>query len=68
MIDRESATLSVVVAAVALLLFVAALRWRSWPLWLLAYAVTVASLAVAWTHRPASVTGAASWRAPSVTP
>lgn len=68
MIDRESATLSIVVAAVALLLFVAALRVRSWPLWLLAYAVTIASLAVAWAHRPTALARAPSWPIRAVTP
>jgi hypothetical protein len=31
--------------------FVAALRWRSWSLWLLAFAFTVLSLVVAWFAR-----------------
>lgn len=37
--------------ALSTLTFAAALRWRSWPLWLLAFAFAVASLVMAWAAR-----------------
>lgn len=37
--------------AVTVVLFLLALRGRSWSLWLLGYAATVATLALAWRFR-----------------
>ncbi len=37
--------------ALSTVTFAAALRWRSWPLWLLAFAFAVMSLVVAWSAR-----------------
>jgi hypothetical protein len=35
--------------------FAAALRFRSWPLWLVAFGLTVLTLGVAWTVRASYV-------------
>jgi hypothetical protein len=43
--------------ALAVLAFVAALRFRSWPLWLTALALTIAALCVAWSLREPVRTG-----------
>lgn len=44
-------SLTIGVLAVALLLLVAALRWRSWPLWLGAFGVALVALWVIWYFR-----------------
>jgi len=51
MFTREGVPLLLGTAAVAALTFAAALRMRSWPLWLAAFGVTVAALWVAWYFR-----------------
>ncbi len=48
---REGFAYMIGSAAIAALMFAAALRFRSWPLWLTALALTVVSLAVAWCYR-----------------
>lgn len=40
------------VLAIALIVLGAALRWRSWPLWLGAFGVTIVALWVTWYFRP----------------
>ena len=51
MFAREGYPLMLGTAALALVLFAAALRLRSWPLWLLAFAATIAALGIAWSFR-----------------
>lgn len=56
MFAREGYPFIIGAAALAALLFAAALRMRSWPLWLAAFLVTVIALWVAWFFRdPARV-------------
>lgn len=43
---------AILIAAVT---FAAALRFRSWPIWLMAFALTVLTLAVAWMVRASYV-------------
>jgi hypothetical protein len=57
MFDRDGYTLMVASVALAVLAFVAALRFRSWPLWLTALALTIAALCVAWSLREPVRTG-----------
>ena len=51
MFAREGYPFMIGAAALAALTFAAALRMRSWPLWLLAFALTVIALWVAWFFR-----------------
>jgi hypothetical protein len=51
MFAREGYPLMLATAAFALVLFAVALRLRSWPVWLLAFAATVAALGIAWSFR-----------------
>ncbi len=51
MFAREGYPFIIGAAALAALLFAAALRTRSWPLWLTAFFVTVIALWVAWFFR-----------------
>jgi uncharacterized membrane protein AbrB (regulator of aidB expression) len=48
---REGFAYMIGTAVAAALLFGAALRYRSWPLWLTALTLTVVSLTVAWYFR-----------------
>jgi hypothetical protein len=59
MAARYGLTLVLATTAAAIALFALALRARSWPLWLLAFAVTILALGVAWAAR-ASVPSAFS--------
>ncbi len=49
--------------ALLVLVFAAALRLRSWPLWLAGVALTVASIAVFWVFRIPSNRAVVSYRA-----
>ena len=51
MFAREGYPFIIGAAALAALLFAAALRMRSWPLWLAAFLVTILALWVAWFVR-----------------
>ncbi len=51
MFVREGIPFMLGSALVAAAVFVAALRFRSWPLWLAAFALTILSLCVSWTFR-----------------
>lgn len=51
MFAREGYAYLVVVAALATLMFVATLRFRSWPMWLAAFGLTILTLCVAWYFR-----------------
>lgn len=48
------------IGAAAALMFALALRARSWPLWLLAFALTVGTLGTAWVFRTPVPSGPAS--------
>lgn len=48
---REGLPAILGVTALALLLFGAALRFRSWPLWLTGFAANVVAIWVAWFFR-----------------
>ncbi len=51
MFTRDGYPYIVGAAALAALTFAAALRLRSWPLWLVAFTLTVVALTVAWCYR-----------------
>jgi uncharacterized membrane protein AbrB (regulator of aidB expression) len=51
MFAREGYPLMLGTAAFAVVLFALALRARSWPLWLLAFVVTIVALGLAWSLR-----------------
>ena len=48
---REGYPLIIGAMALAAFAFAVALRLRSWPLWLTAFALTVISLGIAWSFR-----------------
>jgi hypothetical protein len=54
MMAREGFTLLLGVTGLAAATFAAALRFRSWAIWLAAFGVTIAALWVAWIIRPGS--------------
>jgi hypothetical protein len=54
----EGSSLLLGVTLVAVLLYAAALKLRSWPLWLAAFACTLAALVVAWEQRVPLLAGA----------
>lgn len=58
MLAREGYPMMLAVVGLAVLLFAAALRLRSWPLWLSAFVVTVLALCMAWALRESVLTGA----------
>ncbi len=51
MFAREGLPVMLGSALLAAVVFAAALRFRSWPIWLAALALTVLSLYVSWTFR-----------------
>lgn len=51
MFAREGYPFILGAAALAAIVFALALRIRSWPMWLVAFAVTVAALTTAWVFR-----------------
>lgn len=55
MFAREGYPLLLGMTALAVLAFATALRFRSWPVWLLAFALTVGAIYTAWYSRNASV-------------
>ena len=55
-LTREGAPLMLGTVALGVVLFALALRMRSWPLWLLAFAALVAALWMAWLSRGATLT------------
>ena len=48
---REGYPLLLGATGFAVLIFAAALRFRSWPLWLAGFALTLVALSVAWIYR-----------------
>lgn len=57
MLAREGVPFLVGAALLALIAFAFALRLRSWPLWLLAFVLTIVALWVAWFFRDPARTG-----------
>ena len=56
MFAREGYPFMLGAAALAIAVFAAALKMRSWPLWLLAFVISVIALSTAWYFRdPARV-------------
>ncbi len=53
MFAREGYPLLLSAAGMAVLTFAAALRFRSWPLWLAGFVLTLVALSVAWVYRTA---------------
>ena len=51
MFAREGYSLLLSAAGLAVLTFAAALRFRSWPLWLAGFFLTIVALVVAWVYR-----------------
>ena len=51
MYPREAYPYLLGTVALAVLLYAAALRMRSWPIWLLAFAMTIGALCAAWYLR-----------------
>ncbi len=51
MLAREGYPLLLSAAGLAVLTFAAALRFRSWPLWLAGFVLTLVALGVAWVYR-----------------
>ncbi len=51
MFTREGYPLLLGAAGLAVLTFAAALRFRSWPLWLAGFVLTLVALSVAWVYR-----------------
>lgn len=51
MFAREGYPLLLGTVGLAALTFAAALRFRSWPLWLAGFALTIVALVVAWIYR-----------------
>ncbi len=51
MFSREGYPLVLSAAGLAVLTFAAALRFRSWPLWLAGFVLTLVALSVAWVYR-----------------
>lgn len=58
---REGYPFMIGAAALAALAFAAALRMRSWPLWLAAFALTVLALCVSWVFRTPGAAMLAPW-------
>ena len=48
---REGLPVILGVTALAVVMFGAALRFRSWPLWLTGFVTTVVAILVAWSFR-----------------
>ena len=51
MFAREGYPLLLAVTGIAVLTFAAALRFRSWPLWLAGFVLTLVALSVGWMYR-----------------
>lgn len=51
MFAREGYPLLLSAVGLTVLTFAAALRFRSWPLWLVGFVLTLVSLSVAWAYR-----------------
>ena len=51
MLPRDAYPYLLGTVALAVVLFAAALRLRSWPIWLLAFVVTIVALWTAWFFR-----------------
>jgi hypothetical protein len=51
MVEREGYPYIIGAAALAAAVFAVALRQRSWTLWLIAFALVLLTLGVAWSYR-----------------
>jgi len=51
MFAREGYPLLLSATGLAVLTFAAALRFRSWPMWLAGFVLTLVALSVAWVYR-----------------